>query len=76
MIMKLKCPHCGSENLVEMDPDYEWDSDTECIVTWDARCECGKTFIVSEIAETTSRIVAKDSDDLDRLIEKEEKEKK
>lgn len=75
MMMDLKCPRCGSENVAEMDPDYDWDSSDECIVTWDVKCGgCGKTFIVSEVVKTISRIVAKDSDDLDRLIEEEEKE--
>lgn len=75
MIMELKCPRCKSESIALMDPDYDWDSDTECIVTWDAVCgDCKKKFIVSEIVKTTSRLVAKDSDDLDRLVEEEEKD--
>lgn len=75
MIMDLKCPHCGSESIAELDPDYDWDNNEECVVTWDGRCgNCDKTFIVSEIVKTTSRLVAKDSEDLDRLILEEDKE--
>lgn len=76
MIMESKCPHCGSEAIEFESPDYEWDMDKECICTWDAVCENGHEFIISEILTVTSRLVAKDSDDLERLIDEEDKEAK
>lgn len=74
MIMELRCPHCGSEAIVEQDPDYEWQTGDECIINWDCRCENDHHFIVSEIVRTTSRLVAKDHNDLERLIDEEDKE--
>ena len=74
MIMELRCPECGSEAIVEQDPDYEWQSGDECIINWNCRCENDHYFIVSEIVRTTSRLVAKDHDDLERLIDEEDKE--
>ena len=75
MLMETKCPHCGCENIV-MDVDREeCVSDTEMIVNFDCRCgNCKKTFIISEVRAVTSRIVAKDNDELDELIDKELKE--
>ena len=71
MIMKSACPHCDSESIVFDAPEYEWFSDTECICTWDGHCDNGHDFIISEVLNVTSRLVAKDSDDLDRLVEEE-----
>lgn len=76
MIMESKCPHCGTEAIEFGTPEYDWYSDRECICNWDARCENDHRFIISEVLTTTSRLVAKDSDDLDRLIEEEDKEAK
>ena len=74
MIMDTVCPHCGSKAITFGSPDYEWDADKECICTWDAKCENEHEFIISEILTVTSRLVARDSDHLDELIELEEKE--
>lgn len=68
-IKKVRCPHCGSENVDFGSYDTEWDSDLSMICTWDARCDdCCEDFIISEVLEVTDRIVAKDSDDLDRQV--------
>ena len=75
MIMEEKCPHCGSENIQMDVDDEEYNTSTETIVTWDCHCfGCGKDFIMSDVVTVTSRLVAKDNDELDRLIEEEIKE--
>lgn len=73
--MDLKCPHCGTEELVKQDPEYGWQSVHECIVEWDCVCKNGHDFVISEILRTTSRLVAKDWDEMERLITEEESEK-
>ena len=73
MIMDNKCPYCGSEAINFGSPDEDWWGE-ELVSRWDARCENGHEFIVSEVRSLTSRIVAKDEDDLERLITEEEKE--
>lgn len=77
MIMDEKCPHCGSENI-ETDVDREEpNTSTETIVNYDCHCyDCGEDFIMSDVLTVTSRIVAKDNDELDELIEQEWKEEK
>ena len=74
MIMENNCPHCGSYSIVQMDPDYDWQDDDECVVVWDCKCDHDHDYIVSEIVKVTSRLVAKDHDDLERLIDEEDRE--
>lgn len=72
MIMDEKCPYCGSEEIefVEHDVLYECG---QVIVTWKCRCSEGHEFIASEVYTLASRLIAKDDDELDRLIEEESK---
>ena len=77
MIMDEKCPYCNSENLRMDVKDEEPNTSTETIVTWDCHCfGCGKDFIMSDVVTVTSRLVAKDYEDLDRLIELEQEEER
>lgn len=73
MIMDLKCPHCGSESLDMGSPDEEWWGE-DMVSKWYVRCDNGHRFIVSDVNTLTSRLVAKDNEDLERLILEEEKE--
>ena len=72
MMMEEKCPFCGSEDIefVEHDVLYECG---QVIVTWRCRCSGDHEFVASEVYDVTSRLIAKDNDDLDRLIEEESK---
>ena len=71
MIMKQKCPYCGSEMMEYDDDDGQYDCDSY-LVAWDCHCEdCGKSFIVSEAYTLSSRIIAKDNDELEELLERE-----
>ena len=67
------CPHCGYDNGSEiLGSDQMWDSEDTLIVTSTCRCdECGKEYVVSEVLAVSSRLVAKDHDELVRLIEEE-----
>ena len=71
MIMEHKCPHCGSV-MIEYDGDeceHDWDS---YFVDWDCHCEdCGRDFIISEAFTLRSCIVAKDDEELEKLLEQE-----
>ena len=68
MIMECKCPHCGGENF-EMEIDREENTDELTMIRqWNCHCACGETFIISDVQQVTSRLVAKDLDDLERLI--------
>lgn len=72
MIMDVKCPYCESDDVDINSPMYEWSNSNTCIITWDGSCmNCHADFVVSEELQTTSRIVAKDSVDLNRLLEEE-----
>ena len=73
MIMDLKCPFCGSEALDMGSPDEDFWGD-DMISKWHVRCDKGHKFIVSDVNTLTSRLVAKDEEDLERLILEEEKE--
>lgn len=69
-VKKVKCPFCGSENVDFGSYETEWDSDLSMICDWDARCdECHEDFIISEVLVVEERIVAKDTDDLERQLE-------
>ena len=81
MMMEQRCPYCGSERLDFRTFDDEPVSENEIIRTWDVSCcNCGrghggdKGFIVSEVLTVTSRLVAKDEEELDGLIRKETEE--
>lgn len=74
MMMKEKCPICGSESLDYGSYEDEVVSDVETIREWHPCCDKGHEFIISEVLTVTSRIVAKDDNELDELIEKELKE--
>lgn len=76
MIMKERCPICGSKNLDYGMYEDEPVSNTETIREWHPCCENGHEFIISEVLTVTSRLVAKDDEELDRLIKEEEKEAK
>ena len=77
MMMDQKCPYCGAEMLLFTSNDDEWVSDTECIRTWNVECGCcKKNMIVSEVLTVTSRLVAKDCEELDELIKKETEEER
>ena len=56
--------------------DEENVSELEFIRSWRCYCECGKSFIISDVVTITSRLVAKDDEELDALIVKEEEENK
>lgn len=74
--MEEKCPKCGSSAIEYR--TYDDDPWGEQIVrTWDGCvCENGHEFIISEVFTLTSRIVAKDDDELNRLIMKEKEEER
>lgn len=75
MIMEEKCPHCDSKNLKMTVDDEEHNSPTEKIVTWSCHCfGCGKDFIMSDVVTVTSRLVARDQEELDKLIDEEYEE--
>ena len=72
MLMDLLCPHCGSSAVELFTDDDSWVSDTECITDMTGECHgCGKRFKVSEVKTVTSRIIAIDSEEMDRLIAQE-----
>ena len=75
-MMEQKCPFCGEDHLEYFQSMDEWVSDNECIRQWDVRCAQGHGFIISEVHTVTSRLVAKDNEELDALIVKEEEEDK
>lgn len=74
MIMQEACPICGSENLRMNVSDDEYSGSDDLIRLWDCVCGNGHEFIISEVLTVTSRLVAKDPNDLERLILEEEKE--
>ena len=74
MMMQQECPYCNSKSLHFYDKDDEWVSDDSCIRTWKVKCDRNHEFIISEVLMVTSRLVAKDDDELDKLIKEEEKE--
>lgn len=68
--MSYHCPYCGETDVRSMDPSYDWWDDDELICQWDMICaHCGASYIVSETLKVTDRIVAKDTDDLERQLE-------
>ena len=70
--MSTHCPHCGSCDVKNMEPTYDWYDEDECVCQWDVVCaHCGDTYIVSELLKVTNRIVAKDGDDLKRQLDAE-----
>ena len=72
MMMDSRCPYCDSIDISYKEMDRDWVSEEDCIVTNEGRCwECDKHFIVSEVVSVPSRIVAKDRDELDRLVKEE-----
>lgn len=74
MIMDCNCPHCGGGNF-EMELDQEENTDELTMIrTYRCHCACGGWFIISDVNQVTSRIVAKDFEELDELIDKEKKE--
>ena len=75
MIMKQRCPFCGSEDVAFSRPEYDWECADRCIILWDGKCgDCGEDFISSEVCTVESRLIAKDNDELEGLIERENKE--
>lgn len=77
MMMDNKCPYCGSSTIEMWTNDDEWVSDTQFISDITGECyDCKKRFIISEVRTVTSRLVAKDQNELDALIVKEEEEDK
>lgn len=73
MIMSLKCPHCGEE-LEELPSSIlSWVTDEILLLTYDGRCDkCYKNYIISEELHVVSRLVGKDGEDIDRLIDEED----
>ena len=76
MIMEQKCPYCGSVSLKMDVDDDEWSGNDAFIRAWSCTCENGHRFIMSEVLTVTSRLVATDQDELDRLIAEEESEER
>ena len=75
MIMDIKCPYCGSENIIDLNMEIEWSNEDEAVNNGYATCDdCNEVFRISEIIKVTSRLVAKDHDDMERLIDEEDKE--
>ena len=75
MIMNEECPYCGSEDVSCEDQTKNEGTCDSVIREFVYVCsDCGEHFIMSEVLSVTSRIVAKDYNDLDRLIEIEVEE--
>ena len=75
MIMSEVCPHCGSEDITYDDQTKNEGSVDGVIREFACTCsDCGESFIVSEVLSVTSRLVAKDYNHLEKLIDMEEKE--
>ena len=75
MIMSEVCPHCGSEDITYDEQTKNEGSTDTVIREFSCTCsDCGEQFLVSEVLTVTSRLVARSYDELEKLIEKEEKE--
>lgn len=71
--MEWKCPCCGAEVVDISVDDESWvDEDTKIIQSHWHCDDCGKRGVASEELLVISRLVARDDDELDALIAKEE----
>lgn len=71
MIMEARCPYCKSEDIRYGSFDEEG-AGADTIKNWrDCQCSNKHHFIISEVHTITSRIVAKDDNELEELIKKE-----
>lgn len=71
MIMEHKCPHCGSTDIEYRGREEQLDYDS-FFAEFDCVCnECDNEFIISEAYTLRSRIIAKDENELERLLEQE-----
>ncbi len=72
MIMDRVCPYCGGKDFSLVERDFEYISDNEYMKDWNVTClGCRKEFMMSEVHSITSRLVARDLEELDALIDKE-----
>ena len=75
MIMNEACPNCGSEDVTCEDQKKNEGTCDSVIREFVYVCsDCGEHFIMSEVLSVTSRLVAKDYNELEKLIDAEEKE--
>ena len=78
MIMKDLCPHCGAlqehtQNNEIVDP-MEFVTNETIMLKMSRHCEkCGKEYLISEMFEMTSHILARDDAHLDQFIDPEAK---
>lgn len=77
MIMDIKCPYCDTDDVTIRSSDYDWTSYDNAVVTWDGKCKrCHMRFVISETISVDSRLVARDSEHLNMLVEEEIKEER
>ena len=72
-IMPFICPYCGEEFRELPSSMLNWVTDEILLLTYDGHCDkCYKKYLISEELHVVSRLVGKDNDDINRLVDEED----